>query len=190
MVGMSEGKVAEEAYNEAISFLQKAKSTEGPSVYEHLTAALGKVKSRRDCHKSFNLSWAGGLRRDSNRPVLPSESGTRNSAVFSCTHIPAAHDIDFSSLTLSSSLQILDERPSNAIDLLETSILTKKTAFEANENTPLVPPKVGWLWAIERLFDNNTWLSPAICSRGDAVSYVHQDPKEAAKTVAATNLFV
>jgi len=95
MVGtMSESAMAEEAYNQALSFLQQAKTTEGSSVYEHLTAVLGKI---------------------------------------------------------------LDEKPANAVDLLETSILMKKTAFKAKENTPLIPPK---------------------------------DPKEAAKTVAATNLFV
>uniref|UniRef100_A0A061R768 Radial spoke head protein 4 a n=1 Tax=Tetraselmis sp. GSL018 TaxID=582737 RepID=A0A061R768_9CHLO len=91
---MTENSVAEEAYNEAVSFLQKAKSTAGTSVYEHLKAVLAKI---------------------------------------------------------------LDEKPTNAVDLLETSLLTKKTTFQAKENTPLVPPK---------------------------------DPKEAAKTVAATNLFV
>lgn len=46
MGGMTDASVAEEAYNEAISFLQKAKTTGGASVYEHLTAVLGKVCGR------------------------------------------------------------------------------------------------------------------------------------------------
>lgn len=64
------------AYNEALAYLQKTSSTEGSSVYEHLTQVL---------------------------------------------------------------LKILEERPNSAVDLFETSVLAKRTAFDARESSPLVP---------------------------------------------------
>lgn len=36
-------------------------------------------------------------------------------------------------------LKVLEERPDNAVDLLETSLLTKRTTFDAKETSPLVP---------------------------------------------------
>lgn len=40
------------------------------------------------------------------------------------------------------SFQVLGDKPNEAIDLLETSLLVKKTAFEAQESAPLVPVSV------------------------------------------------
>lgn len=39
--------------------------------------------------------------------------------------------------------KILEDKPSGSIDLLETSLLTKKTAFTAKESSPLVPTHAG-----------------------------------------------
>jgi hypothetical protein len=39
-------------------------------------------------------------------------------------------------------VQVLGDRPSEAVDLLETSLLVKKTAFEAQDSAPLVPVSV------------------------------------------------
>lgn len=39
-------------------------------------------------------------------------------------------------------LQVLEDKPSEAVDLLETSLLVKKTTFEAQESAPLVPVSV------------------------------------------------
>ncbi len=37
---------------------------------------------------------------------------------------------------------MLEDKPSNAVDLLETSLLVKKTAFDAAETSALVPISV------------------------------------------------
>eukprot|EP00798_Chlamydomonas_sp_ICE-L_P031212 gene31212-6361_t len=68
------------SYEESVSFLQTLPSSEGSSIYEHLTRIIAKV---------------------------------------------------------------LEEKPSAAIDLLETSLLTKKTAFNVKESSPLVPVNAG-----------------------------------------------
>ncbi len=44
--------------------------------------------------------------------------------------------------TSSFSTQVLEEKPGEAIDLLDTSLLVKKTAFHAQESAPLVPISV------------------------------------------------
>lgn len=42
-------------------------------------------------------------------------------------------------LAASAGSQVLGDKPNEAVDLLETSLLVKKTAFEAQESAPLVP---------------------------------------------------
>lgn len=45
-------------------------------------------------------------------------------------------------------LQVLEDQPKNAVDLLETSLLVKKSTFDPKESSPLVPIPVrgGWGW--------------------------------------------
>lgn len=38
--------------------------------------------------------------------------------------------------------QVLEEKPANALDVLETSLLVKKTTFDYKESSPLVPVSV------------------------------------------------
>lgn len=41
---------------------------------------------------------------------------------------------------------MLEEKPSKAVDLLEASLLAKKSTFDAKESSPLVPiPVRGWV---------------------------------------------
>jgi hypothetical protein len=39
---------------------------------------------------------------------------------------------------------VLEEKPTNSLDLLETSLLVKKTTFEPKESSPLVPVSVSY----------------------------------------------
>lgn len=45
-------------------------------------------------------------------------------------------------------MQVLEEQPTKAVDLLETSALIKRTQVDARESSPLVPISVRTLWQL------------------------------------------
>ena len=45
-------------------------------------------------------------------------------------------------------MQVLEEQPTKAVDLLETSALIKCTQVDARESSPLVPISVRTLWQL------------------------------------------
>lgn len=52
--------------------------------------------------------------------------------------------------------QVLEEKPTNAVDLQELSLLAKKTAFDGKETSPLLPIPVRLLQAFT-LCQLSTW---------------------------------
>jgi radial spoke head protein 4/6 len=48
--------------------------------------------------------------------------------------------------------QVLEEKPTNAVDLLETTLLVKKKGFDAKEVSPLLPVHVRSLATAEVSF--------------------------------------
>lgn len=114
----SRGRMADAA---AVAYLQKQVTAEGSSLYGHLTRVLQQVRaavvnavgSRQEAACKFSKACTAGQK-----------GGHRRRA------------------TARTRAQVLGERPNEAVDLLETSLLVKKTAFEAKESAPLVPVSV------------------------------------------------
>jgi hypothetical protein len=90
---------------EALAFVQKVPTTEGGSLYEHLTHLVVKVC---DHHAYVCRKKASGARR--------------------------SHEL--------ARLQVLEERPGDAVDVLETALLVKKTNLGVRETAAVAPPEV------------------------------------------------
>jgi hypothetical protein len=103
-------------YEDALAYLQKADAQNGTSVFEHLTRVVGKVGA---CERM-------ALSRGASRRLL--EILTHR---LICEHCPFIS-------------QLLEEQPDRAVDLLEASLLAKKSDFSAHtkESLPLVPISV------------------------------------------------
>jgi len=105
----------------AVAYLQKQVTADGSSLYGHLTRVLQQVRAavitstggRQEAACKFSKACTAGQKGGHRRRAT---SRTR--------------------------AQVLGERPNEAVDLLETSLLVKKTAFEAKESAPLVPVSV------------------------------------------------
>lgn len=74
---------------------------------------------------------------------------------------------------LTSLFQVLEEKPTNAVDLQELSLLAKKTAFDGKESSPLLPVPV----STPKISSSATFVGPFV---GPS-----QHRNEAGHTVAA-----
>ena len=120
------------AYQEAVAFLQKT-NLQGESVYEQLAAVVG---ASPNSPSSRGPVWVGG-------PILTSPVAIADPPPRVSPSNPTP-----------SPGKILDEKPSDAVDVLETSIMAKKTAYRAPDPPTLSsdPKNVARAVALKQLY--------------------------------------
>lgn len=86
------------------------------------------------------------------------------------------------------SAQVLEEKPQGALDLLDTSYLIKRTAFDAKESSPLVPISVR-LRVGQRAYHAALLVLEGRLQQRFSPECCLQSAADAAKAVATATLF-
>lgn len=106
----------------ALSYLQVT-ADGGASVYEHLVNLVTKVRAALLVLQKCLMGLSGCVHAHFCEELSDP-----------CTHTPWS-----AGQNNETRAQVLEEKPTNAVDLQELSLLAKKTAFDGKETSPLLP---------------------------------------------------